>query len=298
MKKTPAVLLALLVLALAWTTWRVSALSEEVDYLARRPEPAPAPAPDLARARTVEAPALATLSVPATPAQDRGVGDRLAALEKRLEAFGAKWADMEEARKEVAAFLAELFAARAGANETAAVATSRNAISAQAQFQMTARADSDSDGTGEYGGFLEMSGAEPGRMPSRLAPPVLSQTFQKLTPAGEVVRAGYVYRVYLPDARGVGVGEPQTGFTRGIVDANLSETTWCMYAWPVAYGKSGTRTFFTNQEGDVLATDSSAYGGTGAGPSADAAYVERGLIMGRVAVSAKGSDGNVWKQVN
>src|SRR5438876_875707 len=51
-----------------------------------------------------------------------------------------------------------LLAARLSANETAAVATLRNIISAQAQFQQGAKADTDNDGTGEYGGFIELSG--------------------------------------------------------------------------------------------------------------------------------------------
>ena len=42
-----------------------------------------------------------------------------------------------------------LLAARLSANETAAVATLRNIISAQAQFQQGAKADTDNDGTGE-----------------------------------------------------------------------------------------------------------------------------------------------------
>jgi len=64
-----------------------------------------------------------------------------------------------------------LLAARLSANETAAVATLRNIISAQAQFK-GAKADTDNDGTGEYGGFVELS-APPGRMVAS-GPPVLS----------------------------------------------------------------------------------------------------------------------------
>src|SRR5512134_4174124 len=67
-----------------------------------------------------------------------------------------------------------LLAARLSANETAAIATLRNIISAEAQFQQSAKADTDNDGTGEYGGFLEMSGGGVGRMVSVLSPPVLS----------------------------------------------------------------------------------------------------------------------------
>ncbi len=48
----------------------------------------------------------------------------------------------------------------------------------------------------------------------------------------------------------------------------------------------------------MLATDAPAYSGTGAGPSSDAAFKERGRITGAVAYETIGTDGNEWKQVN
>ena len=51
-----------------------------------------------------------------------------------------------------------LLSARLNSNETAAIATLRNIISAQAQFQTTARADENNNGVGEYGTFGELSG--------------------------------------------------------------------------------------------------------------------------------------------
>src|SRR5437870_5699327 len=106
-----------------------------------------------------------------------------------------------------------LLAARLSANETAAIATLRNIISAQAQFQQGAKADTDNDGTGEYGGFVELSGGGAGRMAAVLNPPVLSGAFRILNANGQVSRSGYFFRIYLPTAGGVGVGEPQAGFT-------------------------------------------------------------------------------------
>ena len=123
--------------------------------------------------------------------------------------------------------------ARKRSNEVAAVAVLRNVTSSQAQMQATARIDQDQDGTGEFGGFIELSGAAPGRMSRVLVPPVLSRIFQKLNDYGEATRNGYQFRFYLPGARGAGIGEPQSGFDSGSgVDANLAETTWCAYAWP------------------------------------------------------------------
>ncbi len=148
-----------------------------------------------------------------------------------------------------------LLAARLSSNETAAIATLRNIISAQAQFQQSAKADTDNDGTGEYGGFVELSGGGAGRMSAVLSPPVLSGAFRVLNATGEVSRSGYFFRIYLPGAAGVGVGEPQPGYTAAMINSDLVETTWCAYAWPVNYGQSGNRTFFTNQGGDVVATE-------------------------------------------
>ena len=102
-----------------------------------------------------------------------------------------------------------LLAARLSANETAAIATLRNIISAEAQFQQTAKADTDNDGTGEYGGFVEMSGGGVGRMTVVLSPPVLSGAFRVLNATGEVSRSGYFFRVYCPGA--AGVGDPGSG---------------------------------------------------------------------------------------
>jgi len=193
-----------------------------------------------------------------------------------------------------------LLAARLSANETAAIATLRNIISAEAQFQQGAKADTDADGTGEYGGFLEMSGGGIGRMTAVLSPPVLSGAFRVLNPGGEVSRSGYFFRLYLPGAAGVGVGEPQTGFTSALLNSDLAETTWCAYAWPVNFGQSGNRTFFTNQGGDLVATEKSSYSGTAAGPAPDAAFkpADAGKIVGSMAIGTAGVDGSVWKQVN
>jgi len=193
-----------------------------------------------------------------------------------------------------------LLAARLSANETAAIATLRNIISSQAQFQQGAKADTDNDGTGEYGGFVELSGGGAGRMSGVLSPPVLSGAFRVLNAGGQVSRSGYFFRIYLPGAAGVGVGEPQTGYLAAMVDSDLVETTWCAYAWPVNFGQSGNRTFFTNQGGDVVNTEFPAFSGTAGGPQSDAAFkpADAGKITGSVAIGVVGVQGGTWKQVN
>jgi prepilin-type N-terminal cleavage/methylation domain-containing protein len=194
-----------------------------------------------------------------------------------------------------------LLAARLSSNETAAIATLRNIISAQAQFQQSAKADGDNDGTGEYGGFYELSAGGVGRMSAVLNPPVLSGAFRVLNAGGAVSRSGYFFKMYLPGVGGAGVSETATGYsgTSGI-NSDLCETTWCCYAWPVNYGQSGNRTFFTNQGGDVIATETSAYSGSTAAPTAGAAFQAGGatVITGSVAIGVAGQDLHTWKQVN
>jgi hypothetical protein len=276
------------------TAWRVHGLAADVERISAAAPAAPAEAgaertsqPEVA-APTLAAPAPET----ALPAPARV--DELVAAVGRLEKRVGELERQNEAVKDV---LAEIAAARMRANETAAIATARNSISAAAQFQASAKADVDEDGTGEYGGFREMSGAVRGRMPRELNPPVLSGAFRELSEKGEAQRSGYLYRIFLPDARGVGVGEPARGFEPSLIDADLAETTWCLYAWPLVYGETGTKTYFTNQGGDVLWTDCPSYSGSGAGPASDAAFVKQGSIMGAVAFGT-GSDANVWKQAN
>ena len=194
-----------------------------------------------------------------------------------------------------------LLAARLSSNETAAIATLRNIISAQAQFQQSAKADTDNDGTGEYGGFVELSGGGVGRMAATLNPPVLSGAFRVLNAQGLVSRSGYFFKMFLPAAGGVGTAEPQTGYVVASgLDGDLAETTWCCYAWPVNYAQSGNRTFFTNQGGDVIATEAAAYSGSAAVINGGAAFQAGGptVITGSVAIGVAGQDGNVWKQVN
>ncbi len=195
-----------------------------------------------------------------------------------------------------------LLAARLSANETAAIATVRNIISSQAQFQQSGKADVDDDGTGEYGGFVELSGGGVGRMAGLLVPPVLSGSFQTLNADGEVSRSGYFFRIFLPDDNGNGVPEPDTGYPNGggAINSDLAETTWCCYAHPVNYNQSGNRTFFTNQGGDVIGTELAAYSGQGSGPAPDAAFTVDDEITSSVDIGGNGQDGaaNTGKRVN
>jgi hypothetical protein len=221
---------------------------------------------------------------------------RLASVEKRLGDLERRLAPLLQAMH---AGLPDLLEARRTANETAAQATLRNILSSQAQLQASSKIDEDHDGNGEYGGFLEMASAKPGRMPALLVPPLLSCAFRILDEHGAASRSGYFFRVYLPKQGGGCLGEPAEGFTSASgVSAEDAELAWCCYAWPVKRGDSGTRTFFVNQEGDILACTSERYDGAGKGPAADAAFKLSGECRGSPANGVRANDGNVWTMVN
>jgi len=190
-----------------------------------------------------------------------------------------------------------LLSARLNSNETAAIATLRNIISAQSQFQTTARADENNNGVGEYGVFAELSGAVGVRGGTVLNPPVLSTAFRAVNANGEVSRSGYLFSMFLPDTNGDGVAEVAGGGPGAGLDADICETTWCCYAWPANYGNTGNRSFFVNQGGDIVATEDSDYSGTGNGPGSNSAFSGAGsTITGPVATGMTGRDGNFWKQ--
>jgi prepilin-type N-terminal cleavage/methylation domain-containing protein len=195
-----------------------------------------------------------------------------------------------------------LLSARLNTNETAAVATLRTILSSQAQFQTAAAADENNNGVGEYGTFGEMSGAVGVRGGSVYAPAMLSGSFKSISSDGEVTRSGYVFRIYLPENGGIGVGEASGGGAAATVDADLAETTWLCYAYPVVHGKTGNRTFAIGNGGDIAWTDDPDYSGPGdADVTAGAAMADNGglntSITGSLAVGTVGRDGNFWKVV-
>jgi hypothetical protein len=191
-----------------------------------------------------------------------------------------------------------LLEARLDANETTAIATLRNLCSAQAQFQACGLADEDNDGTGEYGCFAELSGALPVRGTKNvISPPVLSGAFKLLTKQGTVHRAGYVFAITLPGKKGVPIAEgPDGGITPGVLDPDLAEANWLVYAWPERHPTTGRRTFVMNQGGDIFATKQVYSGEKGPAPTAALAPSKaKGTpITGKIVSGKPASDGLTW----
>lgn len=198
-----------------------------------------------------------------------------------------------------------LVSARLVSNETAAVAALRTVVNSQVTVQNLKAIDANNNGIGEYGSFAELAGRSQLRGTNLLlAPPVLAASFGTVN-NGTVSRLGYHFRMFLPGAGGVGVAEDLTGgiANAASIDPNLAETFWCAYAWPQFLGNSGRRTFFVNQQGELLQAQNSVrnYSGTTATPVADAAFsnpVLAGDISGAIASNGQGSDGETWNAVS
>lgn len=258
------------------------------------------PLPQASRAMPTprrNAPTLA--GVPDCTGSPRTIGSEefgeLAKARAERDRIAAELAELKDREKRWAP-LAELEIQQRGANERSAIVTARHVASALVHVQEMALIDEDGDGIAEFAGFLEMAGGGHGRIATGrpLMPPLMPSAFKSLTRNGEAYQSGYLYRVYLPDARGNGIGEGPEGFAPLQVDTNLAEAVWCMYAWPVVSGETGQKVFFCNQTGVVLATEDSRYAGPGNGPAADAAFTTPG-ITGQA--GGRGSDGNMWVEL-
>jgi prepilin-type N-terminal cleavage/methylation domain-containing protein len=214
-----------------------------------------------------------------------------------------------------------LLSAKTNANQTSAMATLRNLVSAQAQLAVGGRIDADKDGKGEYGTFLEMSGAvgvrkaytqgAPGITDfslkgEALNPPCLSSVFASVSAAGFTTKSGYALIIFLPDSAGTAGFVHETGPAAsagfaggtGSVGVDHAEVSWCAYAQPMQYGGTGTRRFFTNQKGDIMASQNDGVKAQGAATIvANSAFVGTG-ITASVAVGTRGNDGEVWTVAN
>ena len=211
-------------------------------------------------------------------------------------------------------------------NETAAIATLRNMASCQAQLQTMGKIDCDCDGVGEFGTFLEMTGSVGVRkqllqgnpngssfavLGTKLNPAVMSASLANVDSTGVVTKAGYCYRVYLPDTNHPAGFVHETGpaasvSLTGPAGVDLAETTWCAYAWPIVFGVSGRRCFFVNQDGDVLQSSNRTTRWSGMDlrgkvpekqPAPDSAFLGAG-ITSRLAVGTRGRDGEVWTRTD
>jgi len=198
-----------------------------------------------------------------------------------------------------------LLSSRVAANESNAISTLRNLVSAQAQFQSTSAMDDDLDGSGEYGCFGELSGGQALNQRSNgngaalpLSPPILGATFQNVDASGYANKSGYLFQIFLPDAAAIGFPESAGGVPQAQWDADNSEIFWFCYAWPVDTGTTGNRAFFVNQRGEILQTKMDASTYSRAAPPAWNAAIAGATMGAPLGINnATATDGNRWTPV-
>ena len=206
-----------------------------------------------------------------------------------------------------------LLSSRLSANESATIATLKNLASAQTQLQASGSVDANNNGAGEYGYFAELSGGvglrDGSGSPSAelLAPALLSGNFAQVssTPSvtgGVVTRGGYIFQMFLPSSSSVGIPEADTGGVGATApDPTQSEVMWCCYAWPTAFGNSGSRAFFVNQGGDVLSTKNTIHRYNANNPPLFTAAFVKGAssaMASTVGSNTSGHDGQFWIVIN
>ncbi len=245
------------------------------------------------------------------PALRRLVGDALGAEGDGGGAGPAAGPDAEVAERRIAE------------NEARAIAALRELARAQEAVRAAALIDADGDGRGEFGTLLELSGrvgvrtrtpagadgaapassfATPGR---RLDPPALAAGWWgNVDASGFVVRDGYAFMLFLPDAAAIPqfVHEMNLGgvaATSAPVGIDASEIAWCAYAQPIAHGRSGWRRFFVSHAGEVLQSwnDGTRFQGCATAIAGDSACSGIGFpgLASPIAVNVPGNDGDVWR---
>jgi prepilin-type N-terminal cleavage/methylation domain-containing protein len=207
-----------------------------------------------------------------------------------------------------------LLSTRMGANETSAIATLRQMSSAESVIQTMRSIDQDNDGVGEFAWLAEMTGFVNVRDSTGphggplLNPPSAARSIGVVDANGVVRKAGYIFRMSLPDNTGAGLNEAPNGGSPTGEDPDRCEQYWLAYAWPAGYATSGKRAFVVNQTGDILQTQNNgkttpSYDAMSHVPAPDAAVQNgaAGLVVGDFSVNnnpAPAVDGNLWMVAN
>ena len=194
--------------------------------------------------------------------------------------------------------LPSLVAGRSTTNERTVVAALRTIATAQQNFKAGLNVDWNGDGAPEFGWLGEMTGVKlPRGAAEPIRPTLMGASLSSLDASGIVEYHGYLFCLYLPDAAGQGLAE--IAGNGPLVDAIQAEQCWTCLAWPVAYGTTGTHTFFINQQGEILRTNVPAYTGRSGKPPAGAGLaggVPQSINL-PLAANLVGADGNRWSTI-
>ena len=131
-----------------------------------------------------------------------------------------------------------LLRARLAANESSAISALRTLSSAEETFRTSGVKDQDGDGLGEYGTLSEMAGlAAIGTGTAVADPPFIDNQL------GQGNKSGYTFALSV------------AGCITGVTATNASEIDYFASAWPVAYSRSGNRTFCIDASGVLRQSD-------------------------------------------
>lgn len=210
--------------------------------------------------------------------------------------------------------LPNLLVARMSANESAAAATLKHVVTSESVVVSLALIDQDVDGIGEYAWFGEMGGFVNSRDVSGpnggpiIDPCSLAKSLGIVNAAGSVAKSGYFFRLGLPGAGGVPLGETAGGGSPTGEDPDLCETNFICYAWPANFTASGKRCFAVNQGGDTVQSNNlggtaGTYDGTANVPALDAAMQSgaTGSLIGSLSIAGfpnPSVDGKTWTSIN
>ena len=199
--------------------------------------------------------------------------------------------------------------ARMSANEGSAIGTLRNLATAEQTFQSNNIVDQDEDGTGEYGVFNELTGAQGcrtnGANTKSAVNPGYITTVLAVTSGDSATKSGYNTKVYLPGTvTDTGNGTPTYNTDTDTI--NAQENRWIAYSWPASFRTSGIRCFCVDQGAEVIAASNTDSGGNAYYEGNAGCDYNDALITGGTAVvwtqlrirDTSGGDNQLWVPSN
>ena len=164
-------------------------------------------------------------------------------------------------------------------NEASAIGSLKSISVGEEQFKDAACVDQDGDRIGEYGFLSELAGTLPCRISREQfkASPFIPMVLGTLKEMGISQKSGYCFKVYIPGGPGSALSDVE-GWTRpgekGLAD--LQETSFIVYAWPITAGRYGPRAFVIDSQGQpyAFANSDGRYSGLLQTPSWDDALAD------------------------
>lgn len=167
-----------------------------------------------------------------------------------------------------------LLVSRSKANEASALLSIQSISVAQESFKTFGCIDQDKDGEGEYAFLAELGGQAPCRVGGNSfgADPFIEKALGTIDNGGVAVKAGYCFKMVLPDGRGGAYEESANALPAPDPKAaDAQESGFLLYAWPETE-RSGRRLFVLTPGKQVYVCSPSPNIGRTAPPPWDLAF--------------------------